>query len=823
MTLSNQKAVWHKGFANAGLIVWSIVLGTALVLVAVVLMLQQAALHERELAFDSAQDLSSKIVLSDEVRLRSHLATLDKVMLVLRRDFADNPKMTPRSLLDRLAELKLDGTFTPRVFFMDATGDLLLSSTPIEKPQKLAMNFADRDYFQGQKTDISDLLRVGTPFKSRVTGAWTIPLTRRITNKDGSFGGIIGVAVDPGLFTEPFEQTGASVEISRSVIGLDGYTRVRLIGGKIEFGGDVRNSQIFKEIKKSPVGSYTAISIADGVKRLVSYRVINPYGIIIVSGASVASIEKIYADEVRNFEITAFLFIVLVLLLSGLLIYAVTRQGKLFESQQNFNQLIELVPQLISRLDVDGKIVWVNNRTLEYVGASAEERAAGFGWVLAAVHPDDIDRVREYESSALARHQNAESCEYRKRRFDGSYLWFSSQLTQVLDKAGAVTSFLQTGTDIHDRKMAEERARVSSKLESIGQLTGGMAHDFNNLLAIILGNLDLVKSDMNGSGVAKRLDVAIGAALRGVGLVKSLLALASKQPLLPARVDLWVLVESIAPLLRHALGQRVHFELIPPASPVYVEVDEAGLEAALLNLIVNARDAMPKGGDLSLHLKGGGGMARMVVTDTGTGMPEAVLKRATEPFFTTKERGHGTGLGLSMVAGFAKQSGGTMKIQSVEGKGTTIEISLPMVLAVPAPDATLSLAVSMPKTATAKKFRVLIVDDEPELAELVQSWVKEEGHTAVVANSAADALALLRVKAFDLLLTDIIMPGELDGIALAEKASVLHPAMAILLMSGYSKETATNRAEVAWPLLVKPFRQADLVTAMKRALDRSDH
>jgi CheY-like chemotaxis protein len=371
---------------------------------------------------------------------------------------------------------------------------------------------------------------------------------------------------------------------------------------------------------------------------------------------------------------------------------------------------------------------------------------------------------------------------------------------------------------------------VAQKLESIGQLTGGMAHDFNNLLAIIVGNLDLLTPRLTQAEDARRLQVAKGAAQRGVGLVKSLLALASKQPLLPATIDLGVLVERISPLLRHALGQRVRFEVHAPASAVHVEVDEAGLEAVLLNLCVNARDAMPQGGDLILAISGLGRMAQLVLRDTGTGMPEAVLKRATEPFFTTKERGHGTGLGLSMVAGFVKQSGGTMKIQSVLGQGTTISLCLPLVAAPgqataptrPAARAAPASALQAPGAARTDPCRILIVDDEPELAALMRTWAKESGHRAVLAHSAQDALTLLAAKAFDIMLTDIMMPGQMDGIALAEATKTLYPGMKTVLMSGYSRETATARVDIPWNLLVKPFGKADFDQAIGQLLDDAE-
>lgn len=815
MSRFNHKPAWLKAITDTGPIVWGIVFCAIWALVIVGFALHEATLRERDKAYEEALDVNNKTVLSDEVRIRTLLAGLDKVILVVRKDFADNPKMTHQQLMDRLAVLQLDSNIDPHIFVFDASGNMMLMSSRSDDAHSLKLNFADREYFQKQKTDASDVLRVDAPVLSRVTGQRSVPLTRHITNTDGTFGGIVGMSVNPSLFTEPFEQSSPGLQDSRSIIGFDGYTRMRLTRGKIEFTSDVRKSQVFNEIKKAKSGSYTAIAAIDGVKRLVSYRVIDPYEIIVVAATPVSAIEGAYANEVRRFTLVAAVCSVLILLLSGLLIYGVGRQRRYVETQQSFNELIEMVPQSVFRMNAAGKIVWANRRTVDYAGPSEEEQAKGFDWVVEAVHPEDRGRLKDFVIDAMKQQITKESFEYRKRRFDGAYLWYSLQVTLLRGANGVDDYYLTTATDIHDRKMAEERARVAQKLESIGQLTGGMAHDFNNLLAIIVGNLDLVKSNVKVEADSKRLDVAIGAAQRGVGLVKSLLALASKQPLLPVTVNLWVLIERISPLLSHALGQRVNFALKPPGDNVHVEVDEAGLEAVLLNLIVNAKDAMPKGGDLTLGLEVTDGMARIVVQDTGTGMSAAVLKRATEPFFTTKERGRGTGLGLSMVAGFAKQSGGTMKIQSAEGLGTTIEIALPLAQAAN-PVSTQSKSVIMPnqKAVSTNKLKILIVDDEPALAALVRDWAKAQGHTAVVAHSADDALTLLAVRAFDVLLSDIIMPGQLDGISLAEKAGVMHPAMKILLMSGYSRETATNRADVPWPLLVKPFSKEVLETAL---------
>lgn len=802
-------------FTRLGFMVWAIAIGSALILAAMFFIVQQTLIHERDAAFDNALDINTKIALSDEVRIRSLLASLDKLLLVLRKDFAANPKLKHEDLIRLLDDLKIDNELNPRISFIDAFGEVLLSSARSANDQKLKLNVADREYFQQQKTEQNDVLNVAAPIQSRITGNWVISLTRRITNKDGSFGGVISMTVDPLLFTEPFEKTSLGVNATRAIMGLDGYTRVRLNGGKITFGGDTRKSQLYNEIKKLKVGSYTAIASSDGIKRQVSYRVIDPYGIIILAGSSVESIEGSYSTKVHGCILASSVFGILILLLSGLLIFGIVRQRKMFETKQSFDKLIEIVPQLVSSYDVKGKINWVNSRMLEYVGPSKDDVAKGFSWVINSVHKEDQTYLKEYLSKAFLLDGSTESCEFRRRRFDGAYQWFSSQVTAVFDKDGAISSFLQTGTDIHDRKMAEDRAQVTQKLESIGQLTGGMAHDFNNLLAIIIGNLDLARPSVSTEEGVEQVDIAVGAAQRGVGLVKSLLAMASKQPLLPAKVDLWALTARISPLLKHAVGARVRFDLRQPSNTdigVRVEVDEAGLEAVLLNLTVNARDAMPKGGNLSLSVGVTEGMARIAIEDTGTGMPEAVLKRATEPFFTTKEHGRGTGLGLSMVAGFVKQSGGTMNIQSVEGKGTTIEIYLPLATSSEAEAETISIP--MPLTLNSIKKSILIADDEEEMSKLIQSWAKKEGHTAVVTNSADDALTLLTVKEFDILITDIMMPGQMDGISLAERASKIHPGIRIILMSGYSKEIAKNRADIPWNLLVKPFKKTDFYTAI---------
>ena len=801
---------------SSQLMAGSIALAAALLLAGVLLLLQQAMRHAHELAYSNARDINSKIALSDEMRIRSLLASLDKVLLIVRKDFEVKPRLKQEDLKQRLVDLKVDAELDPRISLVDAQGDVAFSSDIGSTQHPLTINVADRSYFLAQKAAPSDQLQVAIPVQSRTSHLWVVPLTRRISRPDGSFGGMVVMTVDPSLFTQPFETSSQGANAARALIGLDGFTRLRLNGDRVVYGGDSRSSRLFEELKRAKIGTYTAQATSDAVVRTVSYRVIEPYSLVILAGSSVDSIEAAYAEKVGAYQLAAALFSVLIVLLSGLLMRGMSRQRTLFQSQQSFQQLIELVPQLVFSLDVQGHIVWVNRRTVAYMGSIAPS----FDWVLAAVHPEDQLRLQEFTHAALQGQAPSACCEYRARRFDGAYLWFSAQITEVTDRDGRPASYLQTGTDIHDNKMSQERVRVVHKLESIGQFTSGMAHDFNNLLAIMVGNLDLLAQQITSKRESEWLGIALGAAHRGVTLVKSLLALASRQALLPVTLELSVLLERISPLLRHALGQRVSFEIRQAAFGLCVQADESAMEAALLNLIVNARDAMPNGGRMTLLVSAAHGMVHLLFKDSGTGMSEAVRKRATEPFFTTKERGSATGLGLSMVAGFVKQSGGTMEIQSTEGIGTTIALHLPLVLAA-APAAALPQDIA--PAAGAQKKHLLVVDDEPEIAALIDSWAKADGHRVLVAHSAQEARAMLAVKHFDVLLTDITMPGETDGLGLAEQASADYPLMKIVLMSGYPMRAATARATVHWQLLVKPFRKSDFDAALVRGFIDSGH
>ncbi|WP_068873912.1 MULTISPECIES: CHASE domain-containing protein [unclassified Phenylobacterium] len=382
------------------------------------------------------------------------------------------------------------------------------------------------------------------------------------------------------------------------------------------------------------------------------------------------------------------------------------------------------------------------------------------------------------------------------------------------------------------RETAESQVRQMQKMEAIGQLTGGIAHDFNNMLAIVIGSLDMARRRLTGAEdprVTRYLDNAAEGAARAATLTGRLLAFARRQRLNPEPLDVNELVGGMTELLRRSLGERVAIETALADGLWPVRADAAELENALLNLAVNARDAMPDGGRLTVSTSNthdpaagdpaappAGEFVTIRIADTGEGMTPDVIERAFEPFFTTKEVGKGTGLGLSQVYGFVNQSGGAVTIRSVAGAGATVTIYLPrwageLASKVPAP-------ADGPLPRARRGEAVLVVEDEPEVRRLSVESLRELGYDVTEASDADQALQrLAEAPAADLLFTDILMPG-MNGVQLAERARAAKPALKVLYTTGYARDVSGAEAVQA-ALLAKPFTIAQLAHRVRQALD----
>jgi two-component system CheB/CheR fusion protein len=386
-----------------------------------------------------------------------------------------------------------------------------------------------------------------------------------------------------------------------------------------------------------------------------------------------------------------------------------------------------------------------------------------------------------------------------------------------------------------ERTKLEAQLHQAQKMEAIGNLTGGMAHDFNNMLGVIIGNIDLLR-DLKGDDpdIDELTHEALDAAFRGADLTRRLLAFARQQPLRPQHVEVNELVSGITQLLRRTIGEDIEISLDLAAELGPVVVDPAQLEASLTNLATNARDAMPDGGHLMIATANrtldpdyaaqhaevvAGSYVMLEVSDTGCGMTPDVMHRIFEPFFTTKSRDKGTGLGLSMVFGFIKQSGGHIGVYSEPGIGTTFRLFLPRM----AENVTIVEESAATPLLHGRGESVLVVEDNPALRRVVTRQLGELGYRVLAAENAAAGLELLDRQSIDLLLTDIVMPGGINGRELARRARQRWPDIKIVFTSGFSEARLNGDGgplAACTPLLSKPYRKEDLASAAREALDR---
>jgi PAS domain S-box-containing protein len=437
------------------------------------------------------------------------------------------------------------------------------------------------------------------------------------------------------------------------------------------------------------------------------------------------------------------------------------------------------------------------------------------------IHPEDRERVLADVVAIQA--SGGMSAEYRWVCADGSHRWFLDRAVLIRDHDGHPQEIFGSCLDITDRRQMEQQLFQAQKMEAVGQLTGGIAHDFNNMLTVVIGNLDALARALRGTGRNfGRAEMALTGALSCAELTRRLLAFARRQPLQPSPVHLGQMCRNVAKLLGRTLGERIRIEINGEANLWHVLADPAQVESSLINLAVNARDAMTEGGTLTIETRnvtsyGGdadippGDFVLLAVADTGVGMTAEVLERAVEPFFTTKNLGHGTGLGLSMVYGFVKQSGGHVKIESAPNRGTRVKLYLPRSDAMVQPAEATGDAESA--EVSGRDRTILLVEDDAGVRAVTAAMLKELQFTVIEADNGSHALDIVdRQPDIDLLFTDIVMPG-MNGFELGRLARERRPQLPVLYATGYA--ASYTAPEKGADVLAKPYREADLLTKLR--------
>ena len=516
----------------------------------------------------------------------------------------------------------------------------------------------------------------------------------------------------------------------------------------------------------------------------------------------------------------------------------------LLESEIRYRRLVEaVVDYAIFRLDTSGRIATWNSGAQRIKGYNQSEI---IGKHFSAFYTEEDRKAdvpnRALEIAATTGKYEAEGWRIRK---DGSRFWAMVVIDAIRDDSGQLVGFAKVTRDITEKReaqlglqAAQEQLAVSQKMEAVGQLSGGIAHDFNNLLMIVIGNLETAQHQSIKPPINATLSRALGNAMRGAqraaALTGRLLAFSRRQPLDPKPTDINKFLGSATEFLQRSLGEKIQIEAVGAAGLWWVEVDTNHLESALVNLAINARDAMPNGGKLTLEGANvyvdedytrlnpelpAGQYVVICVSDTGVGMAPDVVNRAFEPFFTTKELGQGTGLGLSQVYGFVKQSGGHVKIYSEMGQGTTVKIYLQRLQGKHVDEIS---EAGQTVIGAERAEAILVVEDDADVRAYLADVLRSLDYRVVAAPNAEAALEFLRSNAaIDLLLTDIIMPGW-NGRELAREAGRLRPGIRVLYMTGYSRNAVVHqgRLDEGVDLLQKPVSQAQLATRVRAALDR---
>ena len=507
--------------------------------------------------------------------------------------------------------------------------------------------------------------------------------------------------------------------------------------------------------------------------------------------------------------------------------------------ESTFRAMVRCAPLGIFHADADGRILHVNPVTNRIFGTRNDE-AIGLGWV-ANVHPEDVELLQSALAGAADARQECKH-EFRLLMPDASTRWLCCRTAPLLSSSGESLGTVGTVEDITAQRATESQLVQAQKMQAIGRLAGGIAHDFNNVLVSIVCSAEFLQADLP-FGDSRRADVEeiLTGARRAANLTRQLLAIGRKQMLAPAALELNSVVTETEALLRPLLGEAIHIMALPTAMPVLVYADRAQIEQVLMNLAVNARDAMPDGGTFTFEIgtqaadTAGHGWGVMRVSDTGAGMSADVLSHAFEPFFTTKGVGLGAGLGLSTVEGIIRQSGGTITATSEPGEGTTFTIRLPLVeqlspaqgvptingmngdhaIISPTPHFTPpSSHVGLEESAGT----VLVVEDEAAVRAIARRVLIRQGYHVLTARHGGDALRTLTTfkGAIDLLITDVVMP-ELGGLELASQVSQRFPGLRVVLMSGYAdlELDARETRGIVCGFLQKPFTAASLLAAVR--------
>ena len=713
--------------------------------------------------------------------------------------------------------------YVSAVFMVRPDGHL--SNNTRSFPLSGQVSVSDRDYFRAAQGGPTGDIYISEPALGRLTGESIINVSRRRSGPRGEFDGVVALAVDTDYFTGFYGTVGTGEGDSLLLGRADGAVVVRTPPALNGREGTETQDALSRAIGTSGNGFYKTISEPDRVQRLHAYEKVGPYPLYVSYGASLTAVRRMWLQDVLLYGLFAILVSGGLALITWIALRQARREQAAVErwrsealererAEGHYRDLYNRAPVPQQSLDINGALLNVSDTWLELLGY---ERDAVLGRPFLEFLPQDQWARFQEHRLRLVETGKVKDLALDVLRRSGERVPILWSGTTDRDGKGHFVQTLGALVDVTERRKAEKGLARLQKMEAIGQLTAGIGHDFNNLLQALSGCVQMIDRRVSEPRLKTILEAGQQAIDRGAKLTQQLTGFARREALRPQPVDVPDQVLGMSELLARALRENIRINLgfEPGLWPALA--DPTQLEVAILNLAVNARDAMPDGGTLCIEGKNVtltpdeqtdhlvGDFVRLTVSDTGTGMPPDVLERVFDPFFTTKEVGKGTGLGLSQVYGFARQSGGTVQIESSPGDGTRVHLLIPR-----SEEAAVAESVVKRTHGTTNGLKVLFVEDDPIVGSLVGAALEDLGCEVTRATTAEEALETLNNGVeVELLFSDIVMPGK-SGLELGKEARVIRPGLRILLTTGYSEEAARLDGV---RVLAKPYRIETLVAA----------
>lgn len=772
--------------------------------------------------------------------VKSSVNSIDLTLIDLRDRWQSGMPDFAETVRRRQAYLEQDVGF--QVAIIDAKGKLVFSSTD---PQAEKVDLSDREHFLVHRDHPEDQLFISKPVLGRVSHRWSIQFTRPLSDDAGRFAGVIVLSVSPDFFSRFYQTIDLGEGSLITLVHASGEILARSPHPELGIGRSL-NAVPFRRDTASGSGLYEMRSELDGIERLFGWRRLPKGNLVVLMGLSLDTIFESYHRQQRAYAlagagISLLLGVIGYFLLSGLRQRSLAIDA-LADSEARWKFALEGAGEGVWDWNIARNEVQYSRRWKEILGFAENEIGNQVAEWSRRLHPDDQARTWDSTRAHLEGLTPDYQSEHRLRCSNGEWKWVLERgMVVSRDNQGKALRMVGTCSDISPRKEAErlsqERTRAleetrkalhqSQKLEALGRLTGGIAHDFNNVLQTLTTGIQLALFSVREARLKSSLEACQRAVERGMELTRQLLVFGRVQEANVKTVNLEQKIKGIVPLLRGALPSHIQFNLRVAEDLWPARIDPLQFELALLNLAVNARDAMPDGGQFRIDAHNQrrkpasddpdaiepGDYIELLISDTGEGMSKEVLAKALDPFFTTKVVGKGSGMGLAQAYGFARQMGGTLSLASEPGQGVQVSILLPR-----APEEAPAQAVKPATSGLTPRGQgnILFVEDDPLVRETVCPALEAAGFEVTVADNGADALRMLESgQPIDLLFSDIVMPGEIGGIELAGLVQERFPAIRIILATGYSERRISSPHIRT---LAKPYDIATLVDAINDAL-----